>query len=448
MCDTGIALLSAIALALGVYICRPEQSTLPCTVCPKAAEVRSPLLSEPLCAVDQAATAPHNKQPGASEIGILLNTVSGRLDEVKPTLRRLVKSDAKFRPRLIYVAIDEKQRLFKWLQAMPLAVQRLCGALVPGCRRESVAVLEATALHLQKISDGVPTLVERVQMRSCTGLQLARHAFGCPHPWLLGVLSPRCWFPFFDKNTVSYLYGIARLLACVRYVVHIDPDVSLVRHPPALLSGRETRTKAGRHGSWVQRAVRLLRANPHTYAILPTRDRSRRPECAVRAAAADNSSGAAGDAMRVECVCSGATPSGRWLGRSRAHLLRLPEAEPKSARTNESGYEVGTTGDAGRAAHAASTMSSGGAGKFVSSFVCAETVVGAHGEHFSFQAFALDAERFMHALWPLPIRWASADLRRAGGPLGHVEGLIERAHSHTRARPLFMHAADLGVRKR
>ena len=89
--------------------------------------------------------------------------------------------------------------------------------------------------------------------------------------------------------------------------------------------------------------------------------------------------------------------------------------------------------------------------------MCGEAVggtpgAGAHGLHFSFQAFVVDAPRLASTLWPLPITWRSSNLFRAGGPLGHVEELHERAERRAAERgapslPLFVHSSVLGVSK-
>ena len=359
--------------------------------------MRSPVLNEP-CSSDEP-TPPVTD----GSIGFFLSTTSGHLSEVEPTLRRLVRSTDRraTMPRLIFVGIDERGRGYKWLQAMPHVVQRLCGKLVPGCAREGVPALEELAKRVRAIGGNAPTIVERISTRSCTGRLLNRLAFACTSTWF-PWLFPRCWTPLFDKNTVSYLYGLLRLRSCVQYIVHIDPDVSL-----PLVHGRAGGSSfagGGMQGNnharqWVQRAVRLLKEHSDVYAIHPEVANSPRP-CRPR-----NASGTGGFACdRSACGARG------------VHTLRLshPGRPPR--------------------------------------VLCADVYQGTYGVHFTCQAFVLDPERLMSRLWPLPIQWRSSDLFLMGGPLGHVEALLERAHGLAAERgqpawPLFVHGSELGVAK-
>ena len=358
-------------------------------------------------------------------MAFFISTTSGHLHEAQPTLQRLITSTS-MRPKLVFVGIDERRRVFKWLQATPAWMQRLCGVLIPWCRREALGTLEALATRLHDVAIGAPVLVERIYMSSCTGRLLARQAFGC-NPWL-AFMDPRCWTPFFDKNTVSYLYGLLRLRACARYIVHIDPDQSIV---PSV--GEATAAAA-----WVHLAVRLLGSNPRVYAIMVSSARGR-AACRLVAPAHHNSSdGVAAHGHghgTTRCVChNGNEITPQYNGHSNpayfkvvgAHALHVPPSHEKQWDH--------------RVRH---------------QYVCGEVVAGHVGPHFSCQAFVVDIERMATALWPLPIRWNSADLTMPGGPLGHIEALLERAgmlaaaQNHSSAHlPLFLPASELGVGKR
>lgn len=395
----GIAVLST---GLLWWCSRPLNSELPSTPCPRSgAEVR-------LATVDDPAPCGGRGARDDDSVGVLISTTTKHAhSEAEPSLRRLLKMTA-MRPRLIYVAVDRSSRWGKWLQAAPIWLQRVIGALI-GSPLKELRKWEDLARRLHAVSDGVPVIVDVLHMRTCTGRHLALHAFGCSS-WL-PVFSPRCWTPLFDKNSISYLHGIARLRACVRYVVHTDPDQALQadRH----LSRHQHHRQGERNSArWLHRAVSMLRNGDDAYAIMPLPNRQ--TSCARRR----------NETSRVTfaALCDCPHASSGWLRFSRGHQLRY------------SVHDDPTTAGA---------------------VACGELLNG-HDDrapHFSFQAFVLDADRFVNGLWPLPVEFRLRDLFHTGGPLGHVEVLLERAEmlAATRNRqvvvPVFVHSSDLGVFK-
>lgn len=380
---TVVLLVVAAVEALTAYA-KPEPTQLPTTLCPSSAEVRSPMLAD----TSGCCSASCGRKEADASVGFMLTTISGRLSEPEATLRQLMHSTT-IRPRLVYVGVDEAQRSFKWLQMMPAVFQRLCSRLVKGCSREPVHVLEALAQHLQGVASGAPVLVERINMRSCVGVKLVQEAFACSTT-ALGPLLPRCWMPFFHKNTVAYFYGIMRLRACVRYSVHIDSDITLHVHAPQQID-------------WVMRSVEVLASNQNAlHTIMPT------------------------------------NPSEEVLGscRTRHHNLHS-----LTTRCNCSGVKLGST-------HSLSLLSNV---QPACGFARVGEYSGRDGTHFSFQAFVIDVDRFTRRVWPLPIQWESANLHREGGPFGHIEAIMEKATGPASSQDvpsaLFLGPSELGVHK-
>lgn len=201
----------------------------------------------------------------------------------------------------------------------------------------------------------------------------------------------------FFKNTLAYFWGLARCADLgVRYVVHLDDDVYLLKAPVDVLRVDGLVRRVGREfqRSWVDVAIAGLKADASLFAVCPL-PRTPAPlgahssQMHDAATTCDDDCGFCDRPTRLDVV-------GNAFGAPRASVL--------------------ATGDV----------------------VCGHTVGGyrPYATHFSFQAFVLDLVRFTR-MWPLN----DGDARR------DVETLVEDASNRSGLIALFVLPAWLGVVK-
>lgn len=191
----------------------------------------------------------------AAGVGVLITATS---DKPKPeqTLRTILSSapDIANQLSMILVTIDFRD---KTTSKDAIA------------RRRSWAEMHASSLQtmadsVQQIGGGsVPVLVELADMHgSCMSEHLSQVAFRDYAGSSCGTSSDSCKTAQFWKNTVAFSWGLARMRPCVRFVVHVDNDIELVRKSgPQYLDST----------SWVRRSIRILEAVPNLLSVHPLR---------------------------------------------------------------------------------------------------------------------------------------------------------------------------------
>lgn len=220
------------------------------TACPIAADVAAtPLMlpRDPQRCTGLA--APRSLVAGTSGVGALI-TVTADNTNAEHTLRSLLSTapDILAQLSMVMVTIDFRDKT----GSDEAAASRKAWA------EDNEARLRVMAQSLQQIGGNVPVLVELVDMRdSCMARHLSHLAFrdyagsGC------GSRVLPCNTASFWKNTVAFSWGLARLAPCVRYVVHTDNDIKLVRRGAA-------REQAP---SWIWRSIGILRARDNLLSV-------------------------------------------------------------------------------------------------------------------------------------------------------------------------------------
>ena len=383
--------------------------------CPSAADVApTPLMrAPPTGTADRerctGLAVPHaTSSSGSGTLGALITVTNDKMN-AEATLLNLMATDSAIDLREVVVTIDFKDK------SEAAAASRREWA------RSNTHELQRMAQAIRVASGGVPVLVELIDMNSCMGRHLSRVAFrnyagsGC------GVGASTCSTSRMWKNTVAFSWGLARMEACVRYVVHVDNDIRLLPHRP--LPGVHHRHIASSF-SWVGRAIGVLQASDTVLSVHPLRGRG--PSCG--ASQHDN--------HESRCKCRiGRDPTSGGLYMVKATAVTMPNSSAAG---------------------------------------CLLTYEGLHKPgvpHFSIQAFVLDLQRF-NRLWPLtPYRHFNYGPYNSNGSVtdamharylqrielrrsirrheGHVdpESMFEENALEQGLNVVYMRASELGVEK-